>query len=371
VAASESNDLTEVEQVLADQIAARFLNAWKNSSERFVARVIRHGGKILRGKRVRTQGFQERLYDRWAHPLDLFDLSLYVAHNCGDYFNRKFRPTAASKNDFQFEALVRLQAGAARVAGEVYTLLLSGFASGAHARWRTLHEIAVTALFIAQEDKETAERYVHHRFVKSYEDALHYQKHSGKLKVTPFKVRQMQRIKEEYDIVLARYGQDFRQGYGWARPALLRLNPALKGNKIGFDHLQAAVKIEHWTPYFRMASHAVHPSATFLRFSLGSERENRVIMAGPSNADLADPGQGALISLTNATAALLTYQPESDSIRSLEYKAALSAMVLALKAISDIATDEFIKVHRELEDEIRADKGPPRISGRRPRHKKE
>jgi hypothetical protein len=104
------------------------------------------------------------LYSRWAHPLDLYELCLYVAHNCGEYFNRKFRSKAAAEKDFQFEALIRLHAGAVRVAGEIYALLLSGFASGAHARWRTLHEIAVTALFIVQEDKQTAERYVHHRF---------------------------------------------------------------------------------------------------------------------------------------------------------------------------------------------------------------
>jgi hypothetical protein len=148
----------------------------------------------------------------------------------------------------------------------------------------------------------------------------------------------------------------------------LRQNPALKGEKIGFDHLQAAVKIEHWTPYFRMASHAVHPSATFLRFSLGNRRDSNVIMAGPSNADLADPGQGALLSLMNATAALLTYESESSSIKHLEDRAALSAMVLALKTLSDTASREFIKVHQELEEEIRTEKGtPPRLCGRAPR----
>jgi hypothetical protein len=57
--------------------------------------------------------------------------------------------------------------------------LLAGYASGAHARWRTLHEIAVVALFIAQEDNSTAERYVHHRFVKSYEDAVEYLRAPG------------------------------------------------------------------------------------------------------------------------------------------------------------------------------------------------
>src|SRR5207244_4451291 len=101
---------------------------------------------------------------------------LYIAHSCGGFFNRHFRPPdTAGTNDYKFETLVRLQGGAVRVAGEVYTLMLSGYASGAHARWRTLHEIAVVALFIAQEDKKTAERYVYHRFVKSHEDALKYQ----------------------------------------------------------------------------------------------------------------------------------------------------------------------------------------------------
>jgi hypothetical protein len=178
----------------------------------------------------------------------------------------------------------------------------------------------------------------------------------------------MKRIEADYRAVLARYGQDFRLGYAWALPALVRQNPALKGQKIGFDHLQGAVNIQHWTPYFRMASHAVHPSATFIRFNLGNRQDSNVIMAGPSNADLADPGQGALLSLTNATAALITYTSESDSMEHLEHQAALSAMVLALQVLSDTANKEFVKVHRELEDEIRLQKNAlPRLSGRAPR----
>ncbi len=321
---------------------------------------------ILRGRRVRTQGFQERLYNRWVHPLDLYELCLYVAQNCGDYFNRKFRPKAAAENDYQFEAMVRLQAGAVRVTGEIYALLLSGYASGAQARWRTLHEIAVTALFIAQENKDTAERYLHHLFVKSYEDSLHYQKHAEKLKVKPFSQREMQRIKKDYDAVLARYGEGFHKSYAWALPALLRHNSELKGRRIGFDHLQTAVNVQHWTPYYRMASHAIHPSATFIRSHLGTRLDVPVILAGPSNADLADPGQGALLSLTNATAALLMYEPSSLDL--IDCRVSLSAMVLSLNVLADSAISEFIKTHQQLENEMSADKGsPPRISGRVPR----
>src|SRR5207253_7548072 len=119
------------------------------------------------------------------------------------------------------------------------------------------------------------------------------------------------------------------------------------------------------------ASHAVHPSATFIRFSLGSREDVPVIMAGPSNADLADPGQGALLSLTNATAALLTYETGSGSLQRLEHRVSLSAMVLTLNVLSDFASREFIKVHRELEDERRTEKGAmPKVSGRAPRRGK-
>lgn len=369
----QDEKLTDDEQKMVDKAVSDFCESWKDAATRFASRLNRHGSKILRGRRLRTQGFQERLYSRWFRALDTYELGLYVAQQCGDYFNSKFRAQASANNDYQFEALIRLHAGAARVAGEVYALLLAGFASGAHARWRTLHEIATTALFLANEDKETAERYVHHRFVKSYEDAQQYQKHALRLKVKPFTARQMQRIEADYKAVLARYGPDFRKTYAWARPALERRNAALKGQKLGFEQVQAAVNIDHWTPYFRMASHAIHPSATFLRFNLGNEPDSLVLMAGPSNADLAEAGQGAMLSLSNATAALLTYRPASESLDNVKHQAAMSVMTLTLAELSNAAARDFIEAHQQLEEEIRAERkkgSAPRLSGRAPRFEK-
>ena len=142
----------------------------------------------------------------------------------------------------------------------------------------------------------------------------------------------------------------------WAFPALLGRDPRLKGLKIGFEHLQAAVNVQHWNPHHRMASHAVHPSATFLRFSLGGRENIPVILAGPSNVDFADPGQGALFSLINATAALLIHEPAADPehfSQLLSHRLSLAGMTLALHALSEVACQEFIKVHEQLEKEIR------------------
>ncbi len=107
---SESDELTAEEKRLVDEFVATLRTGLSDTAKRFGTRVVRQGTRILRGRRVRTEGFKERLYSRWAHPLDLYELCLYVAQNCGDYFNRRFRPKAAAQNDYQFEALVRLQA---------------------------------------------------------------------------------------------------------------------------------------------------------------------------------------------------------------------------------------------------------------------
>ncbi len=93
---SESDELTAEEKRLVDEFVVKLRTGLSDTAKRFGARVVRHGAKILRGRRVSTQGFQERLYRRWAHPLDLYELCLYVAQNCGDYFNRQFRPKSRS-----------------------------------------------------------------------------------------------------------------------------------------------------------------------------------------------------------------------------------------------------------------------------------
>jgi hypothetical protein len=231
--------------------------------------------------------------------------------------------------------------------------LLSGFASGANARWRTLHEIAVVSTFIAQETDETAERYFNHRFVKAYEDALEYRKHSERLGEQPLSDEEMATIEKDYNERLARYGTDFRQPFGWARPAVEKHTPRLKKKWIGFEHLQAVIQTEHWKPYYRMASHSVHPSATFIRFQLGTREEIRTLLAGPSNADLGDPGQSALIALGNSMASLLIYAAEHNdgAVERCERVMSLSACAMTYSAYLELACKAFGDVHQELEKE--------------------
>src|SRR5260370_10962705 len=106
----------ELETDLTEDIG----KAVNTASARLANRLLRHAGVILRGRRKRINGFDQRLYDRWHESFDLYELSLYLAQSCGEFFNKRFRSLAKGKNAFKFEALIRLHGNASLIAGEVY-----------------------------------------------------------------------------------------------------------------------------------------------------------------------------------------------------------------------------------------------------------
>jgi hypothetical protein len=67
----------------------------------------------------------------------------------------------------QHLALVKLHARACLISAEILSLLRSGHASGAHARWRALHEVAVIADFLASGDSDLARGYLLYEHVES------------------------------------------------------------------------------------------------------------------------------------------------------------------------------------------------------------
>ena len=75
-----------------------------------------------------------------------------------------------------------------------------------------------------------------------------------------------------------------------------------------------------------MASHNVHANPKGVFFKLGMLAESQVLLAGPSNAGLADPGHGAALSLSRVTAALVGLQ-QPPTLDNLDNNVALLMMV--------------------------------------------
>lgn len=84
--------------------------------------------------------FETGIEERWGEPLELLERFIIWSQETGEAINAEYRLQAAQEQDFAFDALVRLHARAVQVAMEIHHLLKGGFADGAFARWRSLHE---------------------------------------------------------------------------------------------------------------------------------------------------------------------------------------------------------------------------------------
>jgi hypothetical protein len=142
------------------------------------------------------------------------------------------------------------------VASEVQGLLRSSHAAGAQARWRTLHELAATAFVLGGSDPEISERFLLHRHVERYKDALQYQQYCETLGYKRFSDNEMAEFRQLHDEVVARYGPPYKNDWGWA----MSLVPA--GESASFSKLERLAGLEHFKPWFRLSSHGIHSGAT-------------------------------------------------------------------------------------------------------------
>jgi len=264
--------------------------------------------EMLREHRELDAGFRERNFRRWREGFDLLEMLIVLAEESGSDFNTEFRPQAVQENNLVFEAVCGLHARAVLIAREVLCLLEGGFADGALARWRSVHEIAVVTGFLSERDNQLAERYLLAREAQAYKAIIEYQTNLPRTGLDPFTEKEIQQATGLRDRLVQKYGAAIQRDYGWAAEALGNKNPT-------FRNLEQAVGLDHLRPYFRWASEHVHaghkPHATLLG---NSESVQSVLLAGQSNSGLTEPAIQTALSLTQATAAFLLLQCNFDHL---------------------------------------------------------
>ena len=90
----------------------------------------------------------------------------------------------------------------------------------------------------------------------------------------------------------------------------------------------------------------MHTEATF-RLGL-SDQANEVLLAGPSNMGLADPGHSTAISLCQVTTVLLTTEPNLDSIVIPKLLLKLEQEIGEAFLQADIAMEELANDDKEF-----------------------
>ena len=72
--------------------------------------------------------------------------------------------------------------------------------------------------------------------------------------------------------------------------------------------------LDHFRPYYKLASHNVHANPKGMLFRLGSPPDAELLIAGPSIYGIADPGHETAISLLQITTNVLTYDATIDKL---------------------------------------------------------
>ena len=264
--------------------------------------------RMLKDRAADFFSFESNLYNVYSNAFDLLEMLIVISLEAGESFNNDFRSEASSADDYVFEVLTRLHARACQIAYEIFVLLKSGLADGAHARWRSLHEISVTAFFISTNGNDIAERYLLHDGIESYKAAKIYQENCSGLGFEPLSEEELAELQDVHDKLIERFGKNYRLDYGWA-------SVVTKSDRPTFRDIEMSVGLRHLRPYYKMACHNVHANPRGIFFKLGLYPESGdILLAGPSNVGLTDPGQLTALSLAQISTALLTHQPNIDRI---------------------------------------------------------
>lgn len=273
--------------------------------------------------------FDTNLYDTWAEALDLLQGLIVISDEAAQGYLE--RSDKYSENDLTQNLLVRLHAKANQISKEIFYLIRHGFADGAQARWRSLHELAVVCSFIAQHGNSVAERYVQHESVEVYKAAKQYNEFYARLGAEKIDDSEMELIEKDYLELTDKYGKSYASDYGWAATALNLRRPT-------FRDIEASVELDHIRPYYKSASANIHanPAGVFKRLGLFPEED--ILLAGPSGIGLSDPAQSTVVSLTQITTSVLTYGANIDFL----------VVCKAMASYGKSVENKFLEIENEI-----------------------
>lgn len=198
-------------------------------------------------QRFEIDEFRERLEVRWGGGLQLLRMLLTSVREVGNNVIKSYNRSKSAAYACRRFVLVRLHVRACQVADEIITLLENGFADGAMARWRTLHEIGVVATIIEDGNEELARRFIDHDVVEVKKQADDWDEKRVPLGYAQTTPRERKRIEREYKEVIIRYGESFRHDYGWAAEYL-------KDKRPSFKKLQARADQSGMNTYYKLAN---------------------------------------------------------------------------------------------------------------------
>lgn len=299
---------------------------------------------------IQMDQFRFNLKVGWGKGFDALRMFIELSRDIGTDFHRRASRSRSRRRAHLNKALSHLHVRAIQIASEIMVLMENGYADGAMARWRTLHEVACVAMVLDDGGEALAERYLAHEIVEAKKGLGQYQQCHPKLGYAPFSKRATSQIEREYADAISRYGKEFGGDYGWVAAHLENPKP-------NFSNIEDAAGRAMMRSHYKMASHNVHASTKGIAYRLGSLDRRYAVIAGASNVGFVEPGQNMALSLKHVTMLLLPVPLTLDKI----------AQLMALDKLHDRIPRALIQSERAItrdEQKIR-EAAAARRAGRR------
>jgi hypothetical protein len=268
--------------------------------------------RMLNEHRKIREEFESRLYKMWKAPFDLLESLIVICLEAGEDKKNKLSKGRTITNPKQV-ALIKIHARAIQISYEILALVKSGFADGAHARWRSLHELAMITFFLRENNEDVSKRYLEHEIMKKFKESQGYKKHYKKLGYPPLTRKESYILRKEHKKLLQKYGSEFecRSGFEWIPTSIL-------ANR-NFRALEEHVKMDKFHPFYDWSSNSVHSgSKGFQRLGVMKDLPNDSLVVGPTDYGFADPIDSTAISLLHITSNLLLLESNFDDILTMK-----------------------------------------------------
>lgn len=209
------------------------------------------------------------------------------------------------EDQLKLDTLISIHARACQIANEIRVLVTNGYADGAMSRWRTLHELCITFLFLFDNNPKITKMYNDYHVIERWKKANEFQENHTFLQIEPISKNDMEFIESERKEVLEEYGKEFGKSYGWTMDIL-------PNGRRNIREMEKIVGLEHHRPLYTWASENVHSGVSGINKKLGlREEEQNNLLTGANDFGFTEPIEFMTISLTTLTETLLDMEDSS------------------------------------------------------------
>lgn len=256
------DSISEIEQNITDAVSNAIPNAIADVAELIGKHILdeAHENTLqLRKTHIERAKTVRRM---WGNAIEQLDFLRHMVLEW-DSVATELRQGCYTHPDTAF-ALNKLNRRAYEIVGEIITLGQSGYADGALARWRSLHEICVIAMFLAARSDRCAQMYLSHHVIEELR-LFYLDNASGTATaINALRDRYARDLRKQKTEMVKRFGKAFAGDYGWA-------SVELGQSKTTFRDLEKHVGLETLRRGYQQANSTVHGGAlaTLSRISLG------------------------------------------------------------------------------------------------------